>query len=229
MSPLTSSFSQMPPQSPSQGEGDPEAMLCAPRSPSHPSPGPSGQAQWNSKATKAVVPRVGAKGGFHVDKQFTHHTRPRQALGLPTALSHPLRLSFQPHHGTPTVRQAQFCTSEEPRTPAVDASPTVGKFRCRRSGGGSGKGREVGDFWWILWASARRKRPGRTFQGKEATTHKAQRSKSALSSRQNTTGHAGRAEGMAGEEVEGWTRPPKWASRAIPSFLLQDLAALKGF
>ena len=119
---------------------------------------------------------------------------------------------------TPTRKQV---------TGAISASRDTRGLQCRPPASEQGACLVVSQA--LLRPVPSMQRPGRTFQGKEATTHKAQRSKSALSSRQNTTGHAGRAEGMAGEEVEGWTRPPKWASRAIPSFLLQDLAALKGF
>lgn len=48
--------------------------------------------------------------------------------------------------------------------------------------------KEAGDFWPILWASARRKRVGRAFQAERTTIHKAQRTESALRSRENMNG-----------------------------------------
>lgn len=71
-------------------------------------------------------------------------------------------------------------------------------------GGSSGGQEEAGDFWPVLWASARRTRAGRAFQREQTTIPKAQRSflQSALRSREDIRGAR---EGLvAGEEVERW-------------------------
>lgn len=89
--------------------------MC-PQSPFPPSSsGSPWQAQKNSKATKAVAPPAGAKGGPHADNQLTNHSPdPGQVLGRPTTPPRPLRL--------PTMRLAQVWVSEELGTPAADAS-----------------------------------------------------------------------------------------------------------
>ena len=82
----------------------------------------------------------------------------------------------------------------------------------------------------VLWASARKKRAGRAFRGWEATMYKAQRSQSALSSRENTISYAG--EGVvAGEGVGRCPRPPKRASCAIlrNATFLQDVGSSQRF
>lgn len=81
----------------------------------------------------------------------------------------------------------------------------------------------------VLWASAKKKRAGRAFMGWGATMYKAQRSQSALSSRENTISYAG--EGVVAEEVERCPRPPKRASCAIlrNATFLQDVGSSQRF